>query len=282
MADGEPQRKEEIRKEDFISKFQINEIIPLLKMSEKYNVDIGEGKKLLVKALHTARTTRNMDEIAQFLEGSKKEIERSLQNHFIRWHSSLKMDLERKKEAMPSGSTVPHLMETAKLFIIDKNYETAATLLSRCEVELFKVNAMMQPAASHSQTPPPQASILQSRMSAPGPEASLPPPPTPAPVTPAQPPPEQPSHEQHPEPHPSEHPPSIQAQNIQASPAQAPISEKAPAVRRTEVKDTRKCGICMGKIKPGVMALECACGNFYHEQCSKRAGKCPNCGTGLA
>jgi hypothetical protein len=60
------------------------------------------------------------------------------------------------------------------------------------------------------------------------------------------------------------------------------IIEKKEGFCKIEMTELAKCGICMGKIKPGATAFECDCGIFYHEPCAKRAGKCQNCGVDLS
>ena len=298
MPQNEEEKSSDLRKEDFISKFQINEIVPLLRISEKYNVDISEGKKLLVKALHVARTTRNLDEIVHFLEGSKKEIELSLQAHFIRWHAFLKMDLDKKKDIITADSTLPHLMETARVFTVDKNYETAATLLGRCEVELLKLVAPPLQAKPSQ----PDVVIKPEPKIEPKPEPRQEPKYEPAPVLKPEPKREpvqdykpQPEIEDKPffksEPEQEKEPVAKTEPQPETSPARKPDSiidskpelkpeqaDKKDTYQKVEVKELAKCGLCMGKIKPGAIAIECACGIYYHEQCGKRAGKCPNCG----
>jgi uncharacterized membrane protein len=37
------------------------------------------------------------------------------------------------------------------------------------------------------------------------------------------------------------------------------------------------CGICLGTIKAGLMAIKCKCGKLYHESCGVRVGECPKC-----
>ena len=37
------------------------------------------------------------------------------------------------------------------------------------------------------------------------------------------------------------------------------------------------CGICLGSIKTGLMAIKCKCGKLYHESCGVRVGECPKC-----
>lgn len=230
---------DEMRKEDFISKFQINEIVPLLRISERYNVDITEGKKYLIKALHTARTTRDMDEIVRYLEESKKQIENALANHFTRWYTFLRMDMEKKMGNISPKSSLPHMMETAEIFIQDKNYDTVASLLSRCELELLKL-AVVEPTSKPKQDEATEK--LQTEMNA----SSI-----------------------------SEIPTVSSKQDSQVAPQSKPV----PTAQRTKVTDVVKCGICMGKIKSGAMAIECDCGMIFHEPCAKRSVTCPNCGT---
>lgn len=39
-----------------------------------------------------------------------------------------------------------------------------------------------------------------------------------------------------------------------------------------------RCYACNGKIKPGLIMIQCKCGTVYHETCGQRIGKCPMCG----
>ncbi|UCG68287.1 MAG: hypothetical protein JSV09_10750 [Thermoplasmata archaeon] len=54
---------------------------------------------------------------------------------------------------------------------------------------------------------------------------------------------------------------------------------KKSTFKKYKTEATVKCYACNGKIKPGLMVIECGCGNTYHEACGDRLGKCPMCGT---
>jgi len=73
--------------------------------------------------------------------------------------------------------------------------------------------------------------------------------------------------------------PVIPADAAAPDPAASPITSPADQkYQKIVVTELAKCGLCMGKIKPDSVAIECACGIYYHEQCGKRFGRCPNCG----
>ena len=40
---------------------------------------------------------------------------------------------------------------------------------------------------------------------------------------------------------------------------------------------SKPCGICLGTLKTGLMAIKCKCGKYYHESCGVRVGECPTC-----
>ncbi len=44
-----------------------------------------------------------------------------------------------------------------------------------------------------------------------------------------------------------------------------------------KVKKSIPCGVCLGAIKTGLMAIKCQCGKYYHESCGIRVGECPRC-----
>lgn len=52
--------------------------------------------------------------------------------------------------------------------------------------------------------------------------------------------------------------------------------EYAPELVKLEDKSV-SCGICLGAIKTGLMAIKCWCGKYYHESCGVRVGECPRC-----
>jgi uncharacterized membrane protein len=59
----------------------------------------------------------------------------------------------------------------------------------------------------------------------------------------------------------------------------APIEverEFEPEFIKLEDKSVQ-CGICLGVIKTGLMAIKCKCGKLYHESCGVRVGECPRC-----
>lgn len=49
-----------------------------------------------------------------------------------------------------------------------------------------------------------------------------------------------------------------------------------PELIKLENKSVQ-CGICLGVIKTGLMAIRCKCGKLYHESCGVRVGECPRC-----
>jgi len=49
-----------------------------------------------------------------------------------------------------------------------------------------------------------------------------------------------------------------------------------PQLVKLEIR-SEKCGICLGAIKTGLMAIKCKCGKYYHDTCGKRVGECPSC-----
>ncbi len=55
-------------------------------------------------------------------------------------------------------------------------------------------------------------------------------------------------------------------------------TKKEPAFKKYKAEKVVKCYACNGKVKPGLMIIECECGNTYHEACGERLGKCPMCG----
>jgi hypothetical protein len=55
-------------------------------------------------------------------------------------------------------------------------------------------------------------------------------------------------------------------------------AEKKLTFTKQKAEKSVKCYACNGKIKPGLMMIECNCGNTYHEACGERLGKCPRCG----
>ena len=52
--------------------------------------------------------------------------------------------------------------------------------------------------------------------------------------------------------------------------------EFEPELIKLEDKSVQ-CGICLGVIKTGLMAIRCKCGKLYHESCGVRLGECPKC-----
>lgn len=52
--------------------------------------------------------------------------------------------------------------------------------------------------------------------------------------------------------------------------------EIAPEMVKLEDKSV-VCGVCLGAIKTGLMAIKCKCGKYYHESCGVRVGECPRC-----
>jgi parallel beta-helix repeat protein len=52
--------------------------------------------------------------------------------------------------------------------------------------------------------------------------------------------------------------------------------EIEPELVKLEGKSV-SCGICLGTIKAGLMAVKCKCGKYYHESCGVRVGECPKC-----
>jgi hypothetical protein len=53
---------------------------------------------------------------------------------------------------------------------------------------------------------------------------------------------------------------------------------KEPSFNKYKAEEAVKCYACNGKIKAGLILIECNCGNTYHEACGERLGKCPMCG----
>jgi predicted nucleic acid-binding Zn-ribbon protein len=49
-----------------------------------------------------------------------------------------------------------------------------------------------------------------------------------------------------------------------------------PSIVKLETR-SEKCGICLGAIKTGLLAVKCTCGKFYHDTCAERVGECPSC-----
>jgi hypothetical protein len=238
MTEKESDKKEVFHNEDYISKFQINELIPLLRLCGKHRIDIREGKKFLGEALHTARTTRDMEKIVQSLEGGKREIEHSLDKFFFKWYLTIKTDMKGKNELIRPESPLRHLMETTRILIADKDYERVETLLGRCELELLRLVSAPSPPAIK-----PQQSVSRSPI-----ESNL----------------------------------KMQQSPLEPPPEWRERIKKSTAYKKLKVEEVVKCGICVGKIKLGLMAIECVCGIYYHEQCAKRSGKCLNCGANFA
>ncbi len=51
-----------------------------------------------------------------------------------------------------------------------------------------------------------------------------------------------------------------------------------PTVIRLEDRSL-PCGICLGTIKTGLIAVKCTCGKVYHDSCALRVLECPRCDT---
>lgn len=256
--------KGEIRKDDFISKFQVNELVPLLKIAEKYKIEITEGKRYLVRALHIARTTRNFEEIITNLKKCRAGLVAAIENHLNQWLSFVKLDADAKKTMLPKDSPLPHLVQTASIFILEGNYETAADVLCKAEIELLKITSPQSTAECH-----PPASVTDTSASQTEDKIKTLPEKPGAPATPER----NASVDSKPD-------ISIDRENVLNQPqANTPPAKKKSGYSITKIEEMVKCGACMGKIKEGSIAIECDCGIYYHESCAKRIHKCQNCDT---
>jgi hypothetical protein len=59
---------------------------------------------------------------------------------------------------------------------------------------------------------------------------------------------------------------------------EAPAEAGYPTMIRLEDRSL-PCGICLGTIKTGLMAVKCTCGKVYHDSCALRVLECPRCDT---
>jgi predicted RNA-binding Zn-ribbon protein involved in translation (DUF1610 family) len=56
-----------------------------------------------------------------------------------------------------------------------------------------------------------------------------------------------------------------------------PHTSKKPTLVSTGVKIDRLCGICLGRLQPGVSLTFCECGKFFHMACISEVKECPVC-----
>ncbi len=56
-----------------------------------------------------------------------------------------------------------------------------------------------------------------------------------------------------------------------------PHTAKKPKMVSTGTRVDRLCGICLGRLLPGVAITFCECGKFFHLDCMGEVRKCPFC-----
>lgn len=56
-----------------------------------------------------------------------------------------------------------------------------------------------------------------------------------------------------------------------------PHTSKKPTLVSTGVKIDRLCGICLGRLQPGISLTFCGCGKFFHMACISEVKECPVC-----